>query len=139
MYKFLPSSSPRLSLSICLLLGFAVYERLSVTRSNADIGKDLLGSEFDGGDVGRLVGDLLLEFLGHICQRCTRQLCGVVPGVNPYQVVVNTLVELPLSRAALPKLLVAVVKALPVLAELGEAVCVDVLDPRVAVSIPSTK
>lgn len=59
--------------------------------------------------------------------------------VDPYQVVVNTLVELPLSRAALPKLLVAVVKALPVLAELGQAVCVDVLDPRGIINVPSPK
>lgn len=36
-----------------------------------------------------------------------------------YQVVVNTLVELPLGRAALPKLLVSVVETFPVLAELG--------------------
>lgn len=36
-----------------------------------------------------------------------------------YQVIVNTLVELPLGRAALPKLLVSVVEAFPVLAELG--------------------
>lgn len=67
MYKFLPFSPPRLLLSMYLLLGLTVCERLSVTRSNAYIGKDLLGSEFDRGDVGRLVGDLLLEFLGHLC------------------------------------------------------------------------
>lgn len=47
-----------------------------------------------------------------------------------YHVLVNALVELPLSRAALPELLVAVVEAFPVLAELSEAVCVDVLDAR---------
>lgn len=46
-----------------------------------------------------------------------------------YQVVIDTLVELPLSRAALPELMISVVKTLPVLAEFGEAVSVDVLDP----------
>lgn len=46
-----------------------------------------------------------------------------------YQVIVNTLVELPLGRAALPKLLVSVVEAFPVLAELGQAVCVDIREP----------
>lgn len=45
-----------------------------------------------------------------------------------YHVVKDTLVELPLGRAALPQLVVVVVEALPVLAELGEAVGVDVLD-----------
>lgn len=45
-----------------------------------------------------------------------------------YQVVVDTLVELPLGRTALPQLVVSVVKALPVLAELGETVGVDILD-----------
>lgn len=45
-----------------------------------------------------------------------------------YQVVVNALVELPLGRAALPQLVVSVVETLPVFAELGEAVGVDVLD-----------
>lgn len=45
-----------------------------------------------------------------------------------YQVLVDTLVELPLILAALPQLVVVVVKALPVLAELVEAVLVDVLD-----------
>jgi hypothetical protein len=46
-----------------------------------------------------------------------------------YQVVVNTLVELPLGRAALPELLVSVVEAFPVLAEFGQAVCVDIREP----------
>lgn len=45
-----------------------------------------------------------------------------------YQVVKDTLVELPLSRAALPQLMIPVVQALPVFAELGEAVGVDVLN-----------
>lgn len=45
-----------------------------------------------------------------------------------YNVVKDALVELPLGRAALPQLVVAVVEAFPVLAELGEAMCVDVLD-----------
>lgn len=45
-----------------------------------------------------------------------------------YQVVKDTLVEFPLGRAALPQLVVAIVETLPVLAELGQAVGVDVLD-----------
>lgn len=43
-----------------------------------------------------------------------------------YQVIENTLVQLPLGRAALPELLISVVETLPVLAELGETVGVDV-------------
>lgn len=45
-----------------------------------------------------------------------------------YQIVVDALVELPLSRTALPQLVISVVEALPVLAELSQAVGVDVLD-----------
>jgi hypothetical protein len=39
--------------------------------------------------------------------------------MKTYQVIVNALVELPLGRAALPELLVSVVEAFPVLAELS--------------------
>lgn len=46
-----------------------------------------------------------------------------------YQVVEHTLVQRPLEFPALPQLLVAVVQAFPVLAELGQAVLVDVLQP----------
>ena len=46
-----------------------------------------------------------------------------------YQVVKHTLVQWPLPLPALPELLVAVVQALPVLAELSQAVLVDVLQP----------
>ena len=51
-----------------------------------------------------------------------------------HQVVVDTLVELPLGGAALPQLLVVVFEALPVGAELLEAGLVDVLDPGTSVS-----
>lgn len=46
-----------------------------------------------------------------------------------YQVVENALVQGPLELPALPELLVVVVEALPVLAELGQAVLVDVVQP----------
>ena len=46
-----------------------------------------------------------------------------------YQVVEHTLVQRPLPLPALPQLLVAVVQAFPVLAELSQAVLVDVLQP----------
>jgi hypothetical protein len=46
-----------------------------------------------------------------------------------YQVVEHTLVQRPLPFPALPQLLVAVVQAFPVLAELSQAVLVDVLQP----------
>lgn len=46
---------------LCLVL--TGHERLAVTGSNAHVGEDLLWSELDGGDVGGLVGDLLLEAL----------------------------------------------------------------------------
>ena len=45
-----------------------------------------------------------------------------------YEVLVDTLVEPPLLGAALPQLLVAVLEAEPVPAELVQAVRVDVLD-----------
>jgi hypothetical protein len=40
------------------------HERLAVAGADAHVGEDLLLSELDGGDVGGLVGDLLLEVLG---------------------------------------------------------------------------
>jgi hypothetical protein len=46
-----------------------------------------------------------------------------------YQVVEYTLVERPLELPALPQLLVVVVEALPVLAELCQAVLVHVVQP----------
>ncbi len=57
-----------------------------------------------------------------------RRRCRLVYCLFTYQVVVDALVELPLSRAALPELLIAVIQALPVLAELCQAVGVDVGD-----------
>lgn len=45
-----------------------------------------------------------------------------------YQVLVDTFVQLPLLRPALPQLLVVVLEALPMRAERLEAACVDVLD-----------
>lgn len=50
------------------------------------------------------------------------------PGLT-YQVLVDALVEPPLLGAALPQLLVAVLEAEPVPAELVQAVRVDVLEP----------
>jgi len=47
-----------------------------------------------------------------------------------YQVVEHTLVQRPLPFPALPQLLVAVIQTLPVLAELSQAVLVDVLQPN---------
>lgn len=60
-------------------------------------------------------------------------------GWPAYYLVKDALVELPLGRATLPELVVAVVETLPVLAELGEAVRVDVLDavPVAPLSAPS--
>lgn len=46
-----------------LLLGFAGDEGLALAGTDGEVGKDLLGTELDGDDVGGLVGDLLLEFL----------------------------------------------------------------------------
>lgn len=54
----------------------------------------------------------------------------VVQGFLTYQVVKNTLVQRPLKLPALPELLVVVVEAFPVLAELGQAVLVDVVQPK---------
>lgn len=66
MYSFcssqppLPAHSSTLLLRLGLLVG---NEWLAVARADAHIGKDLLRSQLDRGDVGRLIGDLLLEFL----------------------------------------------------------------------------
>jgi hypothetical protein len=49
--------------------------------------------------------------------------------INPYQLIKNTLVKLALGRPAVPQLLVVVFQALPVGAELCQAVVVDILDP----------
>lgn len=48
-----------------------------------------------------------------------------------YHLAVDTFVELPLSGAALPQLVIPVVEALPVLAELRKTVGVDVLEPAI--------
>lgn len=48
--------------------------------------------------------------------------------VRAYQVIEYTLVELPLQRSALPELLVVVVEAGPVLAELSQAVLIYVVE-----------
>lgn len=53
----------------------------------------------------------------------------VTPGEDPYNVLVHTLAQTPLLRAALPELLVAPVEAIEVLAELSQAVRVDVREP----------
>ena len=59
MYTF------NLALLYCspLLLSIPSRERLAVAGSNADISENLLRSEFNGGDVAGLVGNLLLKFL----------------------------------------------------------------------------
>lgn len=111
-----------------LLLGLADDEGLALAGPDGEVGKDLLGAELDGDDVGRLVGNFLLQFLAYLL--ALRQRLGY--GHVTYQVVKDTLVELPLSRAALPQLVVAVVEALPVLAELSQAVGVDILDTIVS-------
>lgn len=102
-------------------------ERLAIARADADIGKDLLRSEVHGGDVGRLVRDLLLEFLLGVNSVHLWTMAG---GMGTYQVVKYTLVELPFCRTALPQLLIPVVETLPVFTELGKAMGVDVLDTR---------
>ena len=56
-----------------------------------------------------------------------------------YQVVEHALVERPLELPALPQLLVVVVEALPVLAELGQAVLVHVIQPIVPVRTHSPR
>ena len=54
---------PQFSNALLLRLALSRDERLAITRANAHVGKDLLRSELDGGDVCGLVRDLLLEFL----------------------------------------------------------------------------
>jgi hypothetical protein len=49
--------------------------------------------------------------------------------LTTHQVVVDALVELPLERTTLPELVVGVVEALPVVAELLQTVRVDVINP----------
>merc|ERR1719487_2756969 len=70
------------------------------------MGEDLLLPQMDGGLVLRRTGDGLLQF----------------------QIVKHALVQRPLPPPTLPELLVVVVQALPVLAELVEAGLVDILE-----------
>jgi hypothetical protein len=93
---------------------------------------DLALALVDRNLICRRTGYLLLKFLC-VCQhmhpnrtslRASRRL-----SLATYQVVENALVQRPLELPALPKLLVVVVEALPVLAELCQAVLVDVLQP----------
>jgi hypothetical protein len=128
---------PQFSNALLLRLALSRNEGLAVTRADAHISKDLLWSELDGSDVRGLIGDLLLEFLPWGSAIIIRGGLYRVQGKRAiacltYQVVINTLVELPLSRAALPQLMISVVEALPVFAELGKAVSVDVLDAVVS-------
>lgn len=58
-----------------------------------------------------------------------RRYGGELKSERTHQVVKNTLVQQTLGLAALPELLVVVLKALPVVAELVEAVLVEVLQP----------
>lgn len=58
---------------------------------------------------------------------------------STYQVVEHTLVQLPLIWSALPKLLVVVLQARPVLSELRKAVLIYILDPIRTVSREQTK
>lgn len=74
-----------------------------------------------------LVGDDLFEFLRveKVNGECTKT--SKWSGAMTYQVLVDALVELPLSRPALPQLLVVVLKTLPMRTELLETGFVDVL------------
>jgi hypothetical protein len=95
------------------------------------VGVDLLGAEVNRDTLS--VGELLLEFLYGKSEPSRQTFLGMeYPGSGApatYQVIENTLVQLPLGLTALPQLLVVVLKTLPVLAELFQAVLVDVLDP----------
>lgn len=108
------------------MLSLASGKRLSISRADAVVSKDLLGAKLDRDNVGRLVRNLLFKFLKYLLARAigkvTRQTS------NAYQVIVNTFVESPFQGTALPQLVVASVKALPVVTELSQAVSVDILD-----------
>lgn len=58
-------------------------------------------------------------------QQLFHQLCRKK---SSYQIVENTLVELPFCWPALPELLVVVVQALPMLSELRQTMLIDILD-----------
>lgn len=120
-------------------------KRLAITGTDAHIRKDLLWPQLDGGDVLGLVGNLLLNFLSgcriSIFREPTTDGYAALNGLlrscksqgswasSTYEVVVNTLVQLPLGGSALPQLLVSVVEAFPVFTKLGQTVRVDVLEP----------
>lgn len=57
------SRSFNASSSLLLRLLLPRDKGLAVARADAHVGKDLLWSKVNGGDVGGLVGNLLLEFL----------------------------------------------------------------------------
>jgi len=77
------------------------------------------------------IGDHFLNFLQGvlvICRYDAERKGTVRKSESPYKVVKDTFVELPFCRSALPQLLVIVVQAGPVLAELGQAVLVDIFN-----------
>lgn len=107
-----------------------------------DIGRNLLVSvdhllpQVHGEMVPRLIGDVLFEALESSQYRLEPR--GAPPSTRPspatYNLLKDALVEFPLIRSALPVLVVVVVEALPVAAELFQAVRVDVLEPWLSVS-----
>lgn len=89
------------------------------------MGINLFCSEVDGDLVLGRIGNRLLEFLG---MRLAYARGRGIGSSKTHQVIVDALIEFPLSLSALPKLVVIVLKALPVLAKLFQAVLVDVID-----------
>jgi hypothetical protein len=103
------------------------------------VGGNVLLPELHGDVAGVLVGDVLLEFLFDVKSAVYApkgEMTGTRHVVNPtpdstYQVLEDTLVQLPLGRSALVELLVVVLEAVPVGAERLEAVGVDVLQAAI--------
>lgn len=77
----------------------------------------------DGSLASRRIWNDLLKFLsGQLVQATCHLECSL------YQVIKDTFVKLPFLWTALPELLIVVIKATPMLAELSEAVFVDILN-----------
>ena len=79
-------------------------------------------SKMDWRLASRRIWNDLLKFLPKLVQFTCHSKCSF------YQVIKDTFIKLPFLWTALPKLLIIVIKAGPMLAKLGEAVFVDIFD-----------
>ena len=125
---FPSTQTPTFSLSRCWSL-LLLRDEWLLAGVDKSVGVDLFCPQVHRSAVCGLVGDGFHEALQSALETTSK-----VGGRGmTYDVVENTLVQLPLGRPALPQLVVVVVEALPVGTELLQAGLVDIVD---AIRIP---